>query len=137
MKKNQIGDSEKALSGLFIGFVFVGMILGAVAGLMISLFITGNLSNLNLPLDQMKGNHLWHFLAVPGLVLGVPCFSIPLFLLCLRPFYTKEAVSKFAVKGRREELRTNPLIAMIYRSTFFWIDLFYSGENGQVNGETS
>ena len=136
MKKNEIGDIEKFLSFVFIILIFLGMGLGASAGLLAGIFISGNPIDMHTPLNQMEGNHIWFFLAVPGSICGIPCFSIPLFLLFLKPFYTREAVSQFAVKGRREDMQTNPLIIMLYKSTFFWIDVFYPIKNNEIKNES-
>ncbi len=139
VKKNEIGDSEKAWSLVFVLLIFIGMILGALVGFLIGCFINGIPLNtlMNTPLNQMKGNHIWFYLVVPGSILGLPFFTIPIFLLFLKPFYTREAVSQFAVKGRREELQNHPLIIMLYKSTFFWIDVFFPEKNQGIKNESS
>ena len=110
---------EKILAIIFLAFCFVGMALGATLGCYILLTIYGGYDR--IPRHLVK---VILFITMPA---AIPLFSVPFFLLVLRPFYTRESISHFFVSGRTSNLASGSLTYMnlIYKVGFRCIDLLY------------
>ena len=127
--RNRTTGFERFLAGIFIFLQLMGPILGVFIFLKIICLVTGN------PLDFDAMNATCSLICalsvIPGLTVGLLGFSIPFFLLLIKPFYNRESVTLVANKGRREELDTRFPMNVLYRTTFFWIDLFYPKKSGK------
>jgi hypothetical protein len=110
---------EKIIGVLFLVFCVVGMGLGAALSYYILLMIYGSYESMPRLLFKIL-----LFISIVG---SMPFISVPLFLLGLRPFYTRESVSRLFVSGRNPNLPPGslPYMNLTYKIGFFCIDLFY------------
>lgn len=120
---SEITEKEKALAVLFFVFAIVGMGLGATFDYYILMPIFGSYESMPRPLFYIS---LWVSMFV-SMFMAIPFFSVPLFLLVLRPFYTRKSISRFLVSGRNPNLPPKALsnANLAYKVGFFWINLFY------------
>ncbi|HEY5039602.1 MAG TPA: hypothetical protein VIJ93_11065 [bacterium] len=114
--------------GLAIGFYlfqFVGMGIGVVFCFKVVCFLTGN----PLVFGGMDKNCflLCKLSIVPGLIIGITCFTIPLYYLLIKPFFARERVIQFTVAGRNPNLAPGQLdfMNLLYKVCFFWTDVIY------------
>ena len=113
---------EKVLGILFLIICCVGMGLGVAICYFILVAIWGSYENIP--------RLLFRVFVFISMFASIPFISVPLFLLGLKPFYTRESVSRLLVSGRNPNLPEGSLVYMnfVYKAGFFWIDLFYPAD---------
>ena|SRR5258708_5853754 len=121
------GRNEERLSLLFLILCIFGLCFGATVGFFILCVIYSVPFNGSTPVDQLSIPHFAFLFLVPLMFMGIPFFSVPVFLLVLKPLYTREGIIRFTSAGRNTNLPSGPLALMnfMYKISFFWIDLFY------------
>ena len=128
------GGKEGALSLLFLVLCFIGIGFGTVVGL----FVLYAFYNIPFGSNATGIPHYAFWIClVPSMFMSIPFFSIPIFLLALKPFYTKEAIIRFTLSGRNTNLLSGALSLMnfIYKVAFFWINLFYPGKDAKFSDD--
>jgi len=136
MKKNEIGKVEGKLIIYFSGFcVILGSSIGIIVSVYISCVLTGN------PLDMKYfGTHSldpWGSkLPIIGIVIGAICIGLPLFILFIKPFYTREAIIELINKHGGSVNDSVGSAKAANRLGWFWFDLLYPAKtNGNRNEE--
>jgi hypothetical protein len=116
---------ERGLSVAFFLLQFLGIASGMIFCFKLVCLFTGN----PLDFDQMDGNciFLCKLSIIPGMIIGITCFTIPPYYLLIKPFFNRKRVIQFTIAGRNPNLASVWLNIMdlLYKICFFWIDVIY------------
>jgi hypothetical protein len=133
LKQNEIvGISRFYLYAVLAISFFVGEGIGFFLSFYVLFSIFGVPFSMDKPIDQMGVPRFATYVALIGGPLGTLGIAIPLFLLFLKPFYTRKAMIDFALSRKNENELEEALkqylpflILFVKRICDYWFDLIF------------
>ncbi len=105
----------------------LGMLSGGIVGFYFLCFIYHVPFSLSEPMNKLGIPSISFFLLLPFAILGIPCVGIPVFLLFLRPFYSKENINRLILSGQEDVIDPGTIAFknLMNKIAFFWVDLLF------------
>lgn len=129
MKKNSIGKIEGFfIIGLYCICGITGASIGIIVGVYISCALTGN--SLNMKYFGTPALNPWGLkLPILGIVIGGFCIGVPLFVLFIKPFYTRQAIIELINKYGGSTTQSTGMAKTANGIGWFWFNLLYPDGN--------